>query len=448
MTLIELDRDTPLDPGTGQSPPPRLYRPLGLVIAVLLAVVLGGAAQRPGTRWEYMGVIPPTAGVETPIQLAGGHLFTVAPAGARRILTAWTLEPAPARLWSADLPASVAADPANGAFIPVWVRQSDDVVLVTAGMSTTAIESGTGRIRWTTGVRITVGDGGVGMVVERIFRPGTVYDQDSGEPGMLYFSADGQPHTEPPIRTEVRGVDLATGRTLWTADQAGSVIADPVPGEHPGVLITASDRLTLHDARTGAVLRETALPERAGAGPSTSDVLAGVALVGYDEAGLQAGYDTSTLDLLWTRDLRTEMDPPSCTGLLCAGSRDATEVLDPSTGRTLWALPSSADLTVAVGHVLRSDPSSGAPVRLQDPSTGAHWVELAGWTDVVESFADVLVVRRADQTGGQAFGIVRPGRPEVRTLGVADIDGRECGADDRYVVCRDVQGLRIWAYHG
>ncbi|HWS32621.1 MAG TPA: PQQ-binding-like beta-propeller repeat protein [Actinoplanes sp.] len=445
MTLIELDRDTPLDPVAGR-PPPRLYRPLGLLVALVLAVLPGGAAPHSGSLWRYLGVIPPTAGVETPIQLAGGHLFTVAPAGARRILTAWTLEPAPARLWSADLPPSVAADPSNGAFIPVWVRQADDVVLVTAGMSTTAIESDSGRIRWTTGVRITVGDGGTGMVVDRIFRPGTVYDQDSGEPGMLYFSADGQPHTEPPIRTEVRGVDLATGRTLWTAGPAGSVLADPVPGDHPAVLITASDRLTLHDARTGAVLHETVLPERSGAGPSTSDVLGGVVLVGYDEAGLQAGYDTSTLRLLWTRDLQAEMDPPSCAGLLCAGSRDSTEVLDPSTGRPLWALPSAADLDVAVGHVLHSDPSSGAPVRLHDPATGASWVELTGWTDVVESFADVLVMRRADQTGGQAFGIVRPGRPEVRTLGVADLDGQECGADDRFVVCRDVQGLRIWAY--
>ena len=28
-----------------------------------------------------------------------------------------------------------------------------------------------------------------------MFRPGTAYDQDSGEPGPLYFSATGEPHT-------------------------------------------------------------------------------------------------------------------------------------------------------------------------------------------------------------------------------------------------------------
>lgn len=445
MTLIELDRDTPLDPGP--VPPPHRYRRLGLLLVVALTVLLGGAAPLAGTFWRYLGAIPPTAGVEAPIQLAGGRLFTVVTAGDRRVLTAWGLRPAPYRLWSAELPPKAGFDPAEGVFSPVWVRQTGEVVLITTGLSTVALESGTGRIRWSAAARVTAGGGGTGMVVERIFRPGTRYDQESGDPGMLYFSADGQPHTEPPVRTEVRGIDLATGEVLWTAGPPGSVTADVVPGDRPAVLVTASDRLTLHDARTGAVLREAVLPERAGSGPSTSDVVGDVALVGYDAAGLETGYDTRTLEELWTRDSHAGMDPPSCAGLLCAGSRDETLVLDPRTGRTAWSLSSAADLEAAAGWVLRTDPSTGDPVALADPATGVSRTDLTGWTGVVESFAGhVLLLRRDNPGGGQTFGAVRPGSPEVRTLGVADLDGAECGGDDRYLVCRDLRGLRIWTY--
>ncbi len=452
MTLIELDRDTPLDPGAGTAPPPHRYRVLGLLLGTVLTVLLGGAAPHTGTVWEYLGLVPSSAGVDAPIQLAGGRLFTIAPAGDRRVLTAWEPRPEPARVWSTDLPPDGTTSP-GGVFSPLRVRQHGDVVLVTTGPATTALDSRTGRIRWTTPSRVTVGeggivgDGGTGLVTERIFRDGTLYDQDSGDPGMLYFSADGQPHTEPPIRTEVRGIDLDTGRVRWTAAPSGSATVDLVPGEQPAVLITASDRLTLHDARTGGLLRETALPRHGGAGPSTSDVIGDVALVGYDEAELRAGYDTRTLEPLWTRPARAEMDPPSCTGLLCAGSRDATAVLDSRTGRTAWALTSAADLDLAGGRVLRTDPATGGPVGLLDPATGESLADLSGWADTVESFADrTLLLRRDNEGGGQAFGVIRPGRPEVRILGVADLDGEECGGDDRYLVCRDLRGLRIWAY--
>ncbi|SDT78090.1 outer membrane protein assembly factor BamB family protein [Actinoplanes derwentensis] len=440
MTLIELDRDTPLDPDAGRIPPPRLYRPLGLLIVLVLTVLVGGAAPRSGTLWQYLGVIPPTAGIDTPIQLAGGRLFTVVPAGGRRILTAWAPPPAPAKLWSTELPSATAADVSTP--VPVSVRQNGDLVLVTVETTTTVLESGTGRIRWMIGSRVTTAGNGTVATVARIFRPGTLYDQESGAPGRLYFSADGQPHTEPPIRTEVRGIDLATGGVLWTAETAGSVTADAVPGDRPGLLITSSDRLTLRDARTGAVLRETALP-----GASSSETIGDVAVVGFDEAGKQSGYDTGTLDLLWTRDLPADLDPPSCAGLLCAGSREATTVLDPRTGRPAWRLGAAADLDVRADYVLDTDPSSGDPMRLLDPATGNPRVDLTGWSGVVDSSAaHTLVLRRDSQDGGQVFGVVPAGHPEVYTLGVADLDSPECGADDRYVVCRDVQGLRIWTY--
>ncbi|MDI6103269.1 PQQ-binding-like beta-propeller repeat protein [Actinoplanes sp. NEAU-A12] len=452
MALIDLDLDAPPDRSGGRRPPPWRYRHLGLVVAAALLLALGGAAPGGGTFWRPLGLIPAEAGTEAPIQMAGGRAFTVASAGRARILTAWALEPAPHRLWTAEVPISASFDPVNGVFGVVRVERFGGLLVLTAGLSSSVLDAETGRVRWTTPMRITASSGGTALVTERIFRPGTLYDQDSGDPGMLYFSADGQPHTEPPLRTEVRGLDLASGAVLWTAAPGGSVTAEPVAGDRPAVLITASDRMTLRDARTGEVLREAGLPEMAGAGPGSSEVLDDVALIGYPEAGLEVGYDAHTLNRLWTRDLNAGADPVNCAGLLCSGSGEVAgggevRVLDRRTGKTAWTRPYDVALAVRAGWVLESRPASGAPVRLVDATTGEPRLELRGWTGQVDGFAaHVLLVWRGDRSGGRVFGAVLPGQPEVRVLGTAEGLGGECGGDERYVICRDVRGLRVWAY--
>ncbi|MFC4068071.1 outer membrane protein assembly factor BamB family protein [Actinoplanes subglobosus] len=449
MALIELDLDAPPDRLTGRRhPPPWRYRPLGVALAVVMVLTLAGAAPRGGTFWRPLGLIPAEAGAEAAIQIAGGRVFTLVLAGRSRTLTAWDPQPSPHRLWSAEVPISATFDPANGVFGAVRVRRIGDLLLVGAGLSSTVLDADTGAIRWTTGNRITPVRDGLAVLTDRIFRPGTLYDQESGDPGMLYFSADGQPHVEPPVRTEVRGLDLATGTVLWTATPGGSVTAEPAGGDGPAaVLITASDRLSLVDGRTGAVLRETGLPQEAGAGPGTSDVVGDVALIGYPEAGLQAGYDVRTLDRLWVRDLHTDGGPDTCTGLLCAAGDREVQVLDRRTGRVAWSAPSEAELAVRDGAVLLTPAGDDGPGLLVDTTTGAPRADLTGWDGEVEGFgAHALLLWRDEKGGGRAFGAVLPGATEVRYLGAADgLDG-DCGGDDRYVVCRDVRGLRVWAY--
>ena len=489
MALIDLDLDAP--PGSSgehRPPPPWRYRHLGLVLTAVLLIALGGAAPYGGTFWRFLGLIPAEAGTEAPVLLAGGRAFTVASAGRDRTLTAWALEPAPHRLWTAPVPISASFDPVNGVFGVVGVKRYGGLLLLTAGLSSSVLDADTGRVRWTTPVRVTASSPGTALVTERIFRPGTLYDQESGDPGMLYFSADGQPHTEPPVRTEVRGLDLTGGEVLWTAAPSGSVTAEPVAGDRPAVLITTSGRMELRDARTGEVLREAALPKVAGAGPGRSEVLDDVVLIGYPEAGLEVGYDARSLTRLWTRELDAGADPVNCVGLLCtragdeagpgqgggpgeagpgqgggpgeagagegggpggegAGDRWEMRVLDPRTGRTAWSVTADAELARRAGWVLQTEPSSGVPVRLMDPGTGAPRLELRGWTGEVESFAaHVLLVRREDRGGGRVFGAVLSGAPEVRILGVAEGSGGECGGDDRYVICRGVRGMQIWAF--
>jgi outer membrane protein assembly factor BamB len=449
VALIELDRDAPPERLAGRrTPPPWAYRPFGLALTVLLLLAVAGAAPAAGTFWRPLGLIPAEAGAESTIQMAGGRVFTVVLAGQSRTLTAWDPQPSPHRLWSAEMPISATFDPARGVFGAIRVQRIGGLLLVGAGLSSTVLDPDTGRIRWTTPNRIIPVRGGLAVLTDRIFRPGTLYDQESGDPGMLYFSADGQAHVEPPVRTEVRGLDLATGEVLWTTTPGGSVTAEPAGGDGPAaVLITASDRLSLRDARTGDLLRETVLPEEAGSGPGTSDVLADVALIGYPDAGVQVGYDVRTLERLWTRDLHTDEGPDNCTGLLCTTGGREIRVLDRRTGQATWSAPATTELASRAGSVLMSGPDGDGPEMLVDAVTGTLRADLTGWTGEVEGFGShALLLWRDEASLGRAFGAVLPGATEVRYLGTADGAGGDCGGDDRYVVCRDVRGLRVWAY--
>ncbi|MEV6298837.1 PQQ-binding-like beta-propeller repeat protein [Actinoplanes sp. NPDC051861] len=446
--LIELDRDAPLDQAPGRRPPPRLYRPAGLLLAATLLVTLAGAAPFASTFWRDLGTIAAAGDAETPIQLAGGRIYTAGTAGRDREVTAWSLDRPMRRLWATRVPIGMSYNPVSGLFGSFTIRQAGDVVLLSEGFATTALDGRTGQVRWRSPVAVTLlGTGGIGVAVERVFRPGTVYDQASGDPGPLYFSASGEPHTEPPVRTEVRGLDIATGRVVWTSAPGGSVTVDPVHGDGPAVLITSSDRLTLHAAGTGEVLAEAALPKLNGSGPVTATVAGDVALVGYRAPGQEVAYDVRTLRRLWAWKLPDfEGDTPDCRDVICSGPRDDLWVLDPATGRRAWQANGDVDLTVRAGMVLETKVRTGRPDRLADPLTGRNRVILTGWDEVLPGEPNGTVVVRRDTDSGQTFGAVLPGRAELRVLGTVDVDSGECSADEHHLVCRDGTGLRVWAY--
>ena len=135
------------------------------------------------------------------------------------------------------------------------VPAADAVLAQTPDYTATVLDPATGRVRWRSPGPIEQAIDGVGLSREIEFRPGTEYDQASGDAGEIYMSDDGIPHVEPPVRTDLHGTDLATGRALWTVSAAGSVFTGPAPG---AVLMVASDRVSLIDPRTGVVRRERA----------------------------------------------------------------------------------------------------------------------------------------------------------------------------------------------
>ncbi len=431
--------------------PVRHYRLAGLLLAALFVAVLGGATPAVPQVWREVGSVP-APDAEMPFDVVDGRLYTFDAIGeTRTTATAWTLEDRPRRLWSVPISAGPAGpEGLRVSFGGAHVEHVGDLVLLSSGPETMVVDARTGAVRWSSpSLVVPLAGGRIGVVESERFRPGTVYDQESGRPGPLYFSSDGVPHTEPPLRSEVRGVDLSTGRTVWSASASGSVNMVPVPGDAPAVLVLSSTGIERRDGDTGEVLRRVPLNRDGRPGPIGGELVGGQMLVFHSfDSGLVAGYAPDTLVNLWTGVLTMPViDPPSCEKVLCSGSRAALDVLDPATGRALWRAP-QVDLVRRPGYLLEVGPTSGLPLRLVDPATGAARVDLTGWQAEVRDSADRLIMLRRveEDQRSTVFGVVHPGRNRVQPLGRADRALFECAANPRYVACREEAGLRIWAY--
>jgi hypothetical protein len=457
LALIELDLTAPPDQPPSTPPPARRYRRIGLLLAVVLALALGGAAPARSPLWRYLGTVPDAAAAagraDAPFRLSGGMLYTFAGAGADRVVEAWSPAAPPHRVWTARFPARMTG-PDQVPFGGIDARQAGAVVMLSDGPSTTAVDRRTGRVRWTSPVPVQplAGDR-IGIAPDQAFRAGTVYDQDSGEPGALYFSSTGEPHTEPPIRTEVRGLDLRTGATVWSVKTSGAANVFRTARPAAGVLILGSDRLSLRSGDTGSVMRETPLSGIGEATPFTGELVGDTLVVTY--GGFQAarpllvGYATATLERRWERpQTRALVNTGSCEGVVCSEEGGRRTVLDGTTGRDLWRVPDDLDLRRRAGYVIET-PGGGSdlPVGVVDAATGTPRANLGGWRAEVPGTGDQpIVLRRSQGPLTSLFGAVTAGRTAVQPLGATSGPVGECTSDERYVVCQADGGLQIWAY--
>jgi outer membrane protein assembly factor BamB len=450
MAVIELDLTAQPGPPLSSRPPAYRYRLPGLVFVALLVAALGGAAPVRPTLWRFLGSVP-GGSAEFPFRLGGGRAYTVSAQGAVRSVVAWQLQKPPRRLWTARVTIPAAgpdAVPLGG----ILAQQAGDLLLFAEGAATTALDLRTGKPRWSAPVNVTPLAGGrYGVQQTEEFRAGTVYDQESGASGPLYFSSTGEPHTEPPTRSEVSGVDLRTGARLWSATVPGSVNVFPAPGREAAVLVLASDRLERLDGRSGAVLRQVGLPAAGGASVSggLADDLVLVDYGDYRSGGREVAYDAGTLARRWERSRPdAQEDPPVCAAVLCSGPRSALDVIDPATGRVAWRAPGHVDLIDRGEYILEVGADSGTPVRLADPATGAARVELTGWGEEIFSTGPPLVLRKAGPGGRSVFAVVRSDRDRLQLLGEGPGALYECAADEAYVICRANRDskLQIWAY--
>ncbi|RZU49591.1 putative pyrroloquinoline-quinone binding quinoprotein [Krasilnikovia cinnamomea] len=444
MALIELS-DDPSAPPAATRPSVRRHRRLGLALAAVLALALAGAVPAAAVYWRHAGVVPLPAAAD--FQVVGGRLYTLDVADGRRITSAWTMRPL-RRLWRA---ATTADDAPGGALQGGGsVQAVGGHVLLRAGQATTVLDARTGAVRWTSPVPVLPLTDDIGLVQAERFRPGTEYDESSGAPGALYFSSSGQPHTEPPEVTELRGVDLTTGQPRWSARFPGSIYPARARGRVAGVLVLASGRLSLRAAESGAVLREQSLARIPGA-QSWGDVVGDLLLVrqaAADDGTVVTAYAMDTLAPRWRRtEPAAAGNSATCTGLACEKGRSHLVVLDPGTGRPRWRTTGDVDLQTGAGYALEVQSGRSRPLRALDPASGVPVVDLSAWqTFATGPSAAPLVLARREAGRGTAFGVLLPGRRAIQRLGQSRAAVTDCSADSRFVACRAAAGVEVWAY--
>jgi outer membrane protein assembly factor BamB len=447
VALIELDLDAPPAPVVSR-PPIRYYRYAGLLLTAILALVLGGAATTAShVIWRSAGSFA-LSGPDTSFQLLGDRLYTLDTAGDQRMITAWSMSPL-RQLWTTSTP--LTRDPSSGALIRdgnVYLTGAGAYTLLQTPVGTTVLDNATGAIRWATATPVLAADG-VGIVQETRFRPGTGYDETSGNPGPLYWSSTGQPHTEPPEQTTVRALDLATGRPLWSADEHGSVYVVPAAGDATGFVVVAADDLTERAAATGRIIRQHPLTV---GDVSYPDVDGDVLLLRHQEpdgSGVATAYSLDTLAPIWRLTEPADTgNGSSCTDLPCRADASGVTVLDPRRGTPLWHAGTFVQLIRRGAGTLQIQGASGLPQRLRDPRHGVVLAQLSDWDSVADSDPDdpIVLFRAEPPDGHAAFAVVPPGGHGVQPLGRAAGQVRECSADDRHIVCRTGGAIQVWSY--
>jgi hypothetical protein len=445
LALIELSPDRPLVAPV-PLPPAYRYRAFGLALAAVLVLALAGAVPAQVLSWLPAGLVPLPPDAD--FQVAGGRLFTFEVSGGRRVTSAWTARPL-RRIWQVSTADDTSDGPQQGGGS---VSVAGDFVLLQAGQTSTVLDARTGAVRWSSPLPIVPLGGTIGMIETDRFQDGTEYDEQSGAPGALFFGSDGQPHTEPPLASDLTGVDLATGRRLWTASFPGSIDSGSIaPGKARGragaVVVAASDQLSLISVQDGKVLATRSLPPATDGATFSATMVGDLLLVG--QAGVVSAYTMTDLDRRWQRaEPEDQRNFATCTGLLCERAGPVLAMLDPATGESRWRTDGQVDVLPAAGYDLQVETGGSKPVRAVDPASGALAVDLSAWQtfSATSSGTGPLVLTRPAPGRRTVFGILRPGSRTVQRLGVTGVQVTDCAADVSLVACRAPTGVQVFTY--
>ena len=436
MALIELSPETPAPPAAAP-PPAYFYRRAGLALAVLLLLALGGAAPATSVLLQRIGSVPITTGGD--FQLVGGILYTMDLDSVPRVLTAWqpgTLR----RLWSHR--GTTTED-------PFFVSAATDrFTMLRSGRGITVLDARTGAVRWNSPVAVQPVNDRIAFVEEEIFRPGTEYDTESGDPGQLYGTNTGALHTEPALRTELRGVDLADGAKVWSLSLPGTVFTTWTGAPENAVVALSSDKLMVLSPTTGAVLRERPVPLINGLPAAEGEVVGNTVQVHYGAFGTGgpvAAYGVDTLDKLWQRD---QPDPAGnsagCLGVTCVKSSGELIVLDPRTGRERWRTTDAEVFAFGSDAVLEVRGAS-RPLRTADLVTGRLRADLGWWRYFypVEG-GNAYVLSRPDGNRNTVLGLLRPRAAAVQPLGRLPDTTTQCESVPGLLACRVGADIEMW----
>jgi outer membrane protein assembly factor BamB len=416
--LIELGEDR-TEPVPERRPPHRAPRwpvALGLVLALLLG---GAAAPRPGLVPLY----------RVPYRIASSFALgpdTVYVTTGTRV-SAYDLRTGTHR-WDATAP-----------FPPQSLVPVGDVVLGVVSpnpddpqLGTVAFDAGTGRLLWRQ--QATVAD----------VAAGTAILETVGSEGPL----------------GVHGVDLRTGRTVWTGPG--------VPGAWPvydllesvgqdsrmvfWVPDTAGGTTEVVDEATGRVLSRARLPIGPVGGSSSLTIADGLLVVAQPE-GSGTRVTTYALDTLaqrWqTLVSATGYGGLPCGPVLCLFGYNQLTGLDPATGAVRWQTAEWIDAQPLPGErLLLSSARQGSDRLVADATTLRPVTTLTPWEAVGGQAPPPLLLSRDTPSLRTWFAELPTGTTTPLVLGsVPPVQRPQCAAAAGYLACPTVHNeLQVWRY--
>ncbi|MFK3980166.1 PQQ-binding-like beta-propeller repeat protein [Micromonospora sp. NPDC050397] len=438
-------------------------RPVALALVAVLLLATGGSALPPPPVLAELATLPYQSGAPQNPYSRSGFVLTdkrivtsvLQPGGTSWSVSAYELDRGH-RVWTYVYPASPNTQPE--------LQHLSDVVLVsgaradgTDGMRTVALDERTGRERWSLPHEVwALHEGDDGLAVDRIYPTGSALPDGVLPPGgSAYGSPWGRTYTQPP-RYSAAGINLRSGEVRWRSGLLGAVGANydanfgdraSLPGR--GLVVTTGDGwVELWDLATGTVRHR--FPERHP--DAYSDLGRDLLLTGFQTNEITA-YSNRDYRRLWIRQVHTGGSLAFCAGseLICASTPDgALEIVDPTTGATLWRGGQGHNLGRAAGHLIEYVPDypHPEPIRTVDPRTGVPLTNLTGWQNaVLRADGPVLLTWEEALTGSTWLGLLGPTAPAPVRLGRVPVSVAECEVGAAVIACVTIrQTLKVWRY--
>ncbi|HEX8630582.1 MAG TPA: PQQ-binding-like beta-propeller repeat protein [Catenuloplanes sp.] len=406
--------------------PPAGRRAPALLIAAALVGALGGAAPAPA---PVDPVLIPTAAGDARV-LAGDRYYVFAPGAARSgagVLSTYQL---PGGRLVSRTPTTIAgqligAERLGGLLLANHAVEGQ----AEPGSRVTAIDAGTGQIRWTEpGAPVGLSPSGRSVVLAN-------YGRDDG--------------------TRWAAVDVATGQRRWTfGADFRDITTFPEEGRRVPRLVTVrtSGLVEVRDTETGAVTAAATLPRPTiipdgGATVWTSN---GLLLIGT-AAGLD-GYGLDRLDLRWRNPTINPADGfvnPGCGDVICIDAPTGMRAIDPATGQVRWSSEQRSPYR-GIGRYLLAGHLDGSPKNephtVIDVVTGRQRGTFGRWQPLGEQRRGGSVIGLSRPPGGDVwYALLDPAAMSVRVLGVASGAYGECEVGSVALVCQRSDGTAgVW----
>jgi hypothetical protein len=457
QTVIDLGEDWEL--------PPDVERPLRRVsprvplalLSLVLVAMLGGSAL---PRYAVVSLFSVPLATGGTYALVTDAVYTAHDGQVDRYRL-----PDGARKWSAEVGDSVST-----------LRPMPEAGVVLA-------EYGTGEGRWGGLVAL---DARTGRALWRDNRARVSGTPDPHHLVLVTFGEMSMVSGRMTMPEDVRGVEAATGRTIWSRQAvlgSARAVSDALvsPDARPWTVFEADDGATeVLDAATGAVVARARLRAPTVIMPGNADdvVWDGGLMVRLDTASgavlsmvprrsivgdrlfsvawsgtgsVLDVYDLPTLAHQWSVGL--PMQPytiTDCGTVLCAYSFYSLAGIDPRTGTVKW---SSSQVPTAYplpgGRLLAESANDALPPTVLDATSMHPLLTLTGWQRL-GGIGDRTLLARDDVAGLRTwFAELDPAGPSLRVFGsVSSVQTHQCVHSDTYLACPTAKNqLYFWRLH-